>query len=184
EVINPSLVAGVLCKSLKPVTITSVGFPDAPPGTPSTPPQGGGLQCGEPVMGSSHVSNKNFLAGFNITTNRECGDPCVPTCTSLEGMEQGTLNALANLRNNCPECEIIVTGGTETGHAKGACSHESGNKVDIRPTASVVQFIETPGYCTRNGNRTGDHGGPRWMCSGVEYVRESDPDHYDITVGC
>ncbi|MCI0532638.1 pilin [bacterium] len=65
EVINPSLVAGVLCKSLKPVTITSVGFPDAPPGTGGAAGAPSGGNCPTPNGGPCAIHNVGPKCSWN-----------------------------------------------------------------------------------------------------------------------
>lgn len=37
---------------------------------------------------------------------------------------------------------IVITGGTETGHAKGTRSHANGFKVDVRKGATIDNFIK------------------------------------------
>jgi hypothetical protein len=66
---------------------------------------------------------------------------------------------------------VTVTGGTETGHASGTCSHWNGYKVDIAITSCVS------GHIKRNFSYLG---GNKWRSSaGNVYVDEGD--HWDST---
>ena len=86
------------------------------------------------------------LAALGIKVNH---DPCsagqTTGCTNLEGLRENTIYELASLRTACPNAEIVVTAGTEGGHAEGPISHSTGYKVDLRPTPSLV-------WCLGNNN--------------------------------
>jgi len=100
-----------------------------------------------------------------------------PGRTSLEGIRVATINAIVELKR-VSGAEIVITGGTESGHASGTYSHANGYKVDLRTTPSLNNYIE------RNFRRDGTVGGhPAYKCpAGNLYVRESNPPHWDVVV--
>lgn len=76
------------------------------------------------------------LVGISVNA-----DPCAPNqtrgCTNLAGLPQYAVNRLNSLKNICG-CDLMITGGTEGGHA----SHGPGQaKVDLRPSASLNQYL-------------------------------------------
>ena len=69
-----------------------------------------------------------------------------PPQTTLVGMQPTTIDALVNIKEDCPGCDLIVTGGTEDtagGHSPGVYSHVNGYKVDLRPSANVDKYFTT-----------------------------------------
>jgi hypothetical protein len=137
----------------------------------------------------SHESMKNILdqAGIPIVSTGSCSDKSRSNCTSLDGIQLAVVMEVVNLKEAC-HCEVVVSGGTETGHASGQYSHGNGYKIDIQTKSSVDAFItSTPSMFTRDGERgnSDGHGGARYTKTNnpkVEYVRESNPSHWDITV--
>lgn len=110
--------------------------------------------------------------------------PCSPDssgsgCTNVAGMQQATVDQIINIKNSCGGCPVIVTGGTEPGHASGQYSHENGYKVDIDSTNSTLNaFLQK---LPLTGQRGGDSGGPiRSDSCQNQYVQESN--HWDITI--
>lgn len=118
--------------------------------------------------------------------------------TSLKGIYQAVLTEVTSFKNACDAwtessgpCNVGVTGGTETtgGHADGACSHVSGDKVDILNTASVNNYIlakdSAGNYVnfTSIGFRSDGTALYKNKTTGVTYAEEST--HWDIGgVGC
>ena len=97
----------------------------------------------------------------------------------MQGINQDTVNQAIAIKQACPTCNITITGATEGGHSGGAQSHANGYKIDIDDNGAVDNFFNTK--LTRDGSRTGAHGGARFRDScGNEYVRESN--HWDISV--
>ncbi len=120
-------------------------------------------------------------AGVNIW-HAACASPSSRNCTSVGGTRAATLQQVIIVRNavcgSNTSCRIVVTGGSEGGHAAGTFSHGNGYKVDIDDTGGVNRVL---GALTRTGTRGGDFGGPIFKDScGNEYVHESN--HWDITV--
>ncbi|MEV5827300.1 hypothetical protein AB0L25_17145 [Spirillospora sp. NPDC052242] len=103
-----------------------------------------------------------------------CSDREKPNCTSFDGLRWTTLEGLLRFAETSG-CRIVVTGGTERGHAPGRHSHYNGYKIDIAPNACVDREIE--GY-DREGVR-GDGAKLYRSPEGGLYARESD--HWDIT---
>lgn len=115
-----------------------------------------------------------------VHSSGNCTDPNIRTCTSLHGIREDTVDQVLAIKEACgAQCPVIVTGGTETGHAGGALSHGSGHKIDLEDSAELNQFLES--RLTPDGHRSGSHGGRRFRDKcGNEYVRESS--HWDITI--
>lgn len=157
-------------------------------------------------------SAREFLAGLGIPVNKPCinpngsvADPPGQTC--LEGIQGSTLEEVARLQSACNQwalrtnrpreltpgpnraeedsyCEIIVTGGTEQGHAtSGTCVHGKGFKIDLSLRPNLNAFIQSQydEIAPRGRDR-------RWYnnFTNTSYVREDRPvgSHWDISVGC
>jgi len=103
----------------------------------------------------------------------------ISRCTSLNNIREDTVNQTINISNGCPECRIVVTGGTEGGHSGGEFSHGAGYKIDLDDNPTLDKFLTE--NLERDGQRGGSHGGPRYRDScGNEYVRENN--HWDISI--
>lgn len=103
----------------------------------------------------------------------------ISRCTSLQRLNQDTVNQAVAIKKACPSCNVTVTGATEGGHAGGLESHANGYKIDIDDTPELDKFLVSK--LTASGERTGAHGGLRYVDGcGNEYVRESS--HWDISV--
>ena len=143
----------------------------------------GAVVVGTPQQGqvTDDVARTSLTnAGVTIVSSGNCSDPSIKTCTSLQGMRQDTVDQVLALKSACATCSVVVTGGTEAGHASGATSHNQGYKVDIGAHDAALNAYLTSNL-TRSGTRSGAHGGARYLDScGNEYVREST--HWDITV--
>jgi len=84
---------------------------------------------------ASHDANAASLWAAGINTNKVgqlCSAEALRTgagCTSLAYLWPETITMLKNLKGVCPDCAIVITGGTEPGHS----SHcEGGGNVDLR----------------------------------------------------
>ena len=163
------------CSIQPDVTFVREGSaPGADPVDPSTRPGGTGTR-----LTHEEVSSRLSEAGVSVSSSGGCSDPSISTCTGLEGMRSATANQVVNIAEGCSDCSVIVTGGTEAGHAAGDTSHAGGFKVDIDDNAVLDSYLQSK--LTPAGRRTGSHGGPRYIDScGNEYVRESN--HWDVTV--
>jgi len=99
-----------------------------------------------------------------------------PGRTRFDNINQATIDEAIRVRQAC-NCAVVVTGGTESGHAGGTYSHASGYKIDLDDSPGLSNYI-TSNY-QRSGTR--NDGAARYISpSGAEYYREGD--HWDIVV--
>ncbi|PBK76802.1 hypothetical protein ARMSODRAFT_948642 [Armillaria solidipes] len=115
-------------------------------------------------------------AGITAYSSGGCTDKTRSTCTSYDGILSGTVNGVITLKKASGSSSLVITGGTETGHASGTYSHANGYKVDVRHATVVDNYIKSA--FTRIADR-GD-GYPQWKAaSGNIYCDEGT--HWDIT---
>lgn len=87
-------------------------------------------------------------ASVEVSSSGGCTSQNAANCTSLNGVQQSTLNEAKRIAAEC-NCRILITAGTEIGHEKGALSHEAGTKIDIRAVdesgkdVAISTFIKT-----------------------------------------
>lgn len=116
-------------------------------------------------------------AGVEVSSSGGCSDPSDPTCTSLEGMQAATVDEVLELAGAVGAENVVVTGGTETGHSRsGAYRNDNGYKVDLRTTDALNTYIET-NYEPVAG-RVNTYRDPE----GNIYYRHGPVDHWDVTV--
>jgi hypothetical protein len=79
-------------------------------------------------------------AGLRRRSTGHCTSKRRPTCTSLTGVRVGTVEQAIRLkrRSGCP---MVITGGTEKGHAPGPYSHARGYKLDIAHNRCLDSYI-------------------------------------------
>jgi WXG100 family type VII secretion target len=113
--------------------------------------------------------------GITIHSSGNCRDRDNASCTSVEGMREETIDGLIAFRN-AVGVDLVMTGGTEVGHATGEFSHANGYKVDISLDPTVNRYIED------NYEHTGTRS------DGAELYRDADGNvfaregnHWDIT---
>lgn len=113
--------------------------------------------------------------GVRTVSSGGCTDRWNPHCTSLEGVRLRTVGGLLELRDDSG-CPIVVSGGTEAGHATGALSHGAGYKLDVLPNRCLNAYIRRsfPPIRTRGDGARLYQGPDR-----ATYARE--PSHWDIT---
>jgi hypothetical protein len=120
-------------------------------------------------------------AGITWVSSGNCADRDNSSCTSFSGIRKITVDGVRTLRS-ASGCPLVVTGGTETGHATGTYSHWNGWKIDIRRTACVDAYVAR--WFTYVGSVEG--WGRQWRArSGNLYTNEGR--HWDIiyyTCGC
>ena len=86
------------------------------------------------LLSDQGISVKN---NYCTTVDPSSGNPCC-NCTSLEGIPHTAINGLIELKTNCPECNMKVTGGTEYGHT----THGMGKAiVDLGSDTNLNNYI-------------------------------------------
>ena len=118
-------------------------------------------------------------AGIGISSSGGCSDPNNSSCTALEGVNLESIDGIITFKNaaGCGPGEVVVTGGTETGHAGGDYSHANGYKLDIGHAGCVDSYIT--GAFSYIGLREGDNAPMYQAGSGNVYADEGN--HWDIT---
>ena len=96
-------------------------------------------------------------------------------CTSFEGIRQATIDGAITLKR-ASGCSLLITGGTEVGHASGTYSHYNGYKLDFSRTTCLTGWVH--GTYTYIGLR-GDGASMYRAASGNIYADEGD--HWDVT---
>ncbi|MFF0573142.1 hypothetical protein [Streptosporangium saharense] len=128
-----------------------------------------------PSVRMAHTQAAQLLkqAGLGWKSSGRCTSRGNGRCTSLEAVRTETVNRVIDLKRES-KCPVVITGGTEVGHAPGLYSHYGGYKLDIKPNQCISRYIksEFPYQRTR-----GD-GAPLYGDSQTVYARESD--HWDI----
>jgi hypothetical protein len=79
-------------------------------------------------------------AGIGRLSSGNCGERGNPHCTSYEQINSGTVDGVLALQQ-ASSCSIVISGGTEVGHAPGAKSHSAGYKVDISHDDCIDDYI-------------------------------------------
>lgn len=135
-------------------------------------------ESGDSSSGSDSVSEGQYTdaearaalsaAGISVNKTEAQG-------TSLEGINQATIDEVLRLKEACG-CSVVITGGTESGHADGTYSHGNGYKVDIDDSSGITEYI-TSNY---SYSYTRSDGAKIYTNGSVEYALEST--HWDITV--
>jgi hypothetical protein len=91
-------------------------------------------------MTQAAAEAKLEAAGITARSTGGCTDKNVPTCTSYDGILSGTVDNVITLKKACA-CTVIITGGTEVGHASGTYSHANGYKVDFSKNTALNNYI-------------------------------------------
>jgi hypothetical protein len=114
------------------------------------------------------------LNGISRRSTGHCSNRYRPGCTSLEGIRRGSIAGLLAFKRRS-HCRIIVSGGTERGHAHGRFSHWNGYKIDVLPNRCVDRYI------TRRFRHVGTRGDGAALYrsrSGGVYANEGS--HWDL----
>lgn len=108
--------------------------------------------------------------GLSWWSSGNCSDRTNTRCTSFEQVRAATVVEAVTLqqRSGCP---ILLTGGTETGHATGTRSHWHGYKVDLDMTSCVSTWV------SRDGTYLG---ASKWRVGTTVYYNEVN--HWDVQV--
>ncbi|MEV0754706.1 hypothetical protein [Streptosporangium sp. NPDC050280] len=142
------------------------------------PAQGQQAQKAQQPMRLQQTDAKRLLreAGLTWFSSGKCANRNGPHCTSLEAVRSATVSSAIELkrRSGCP---LVVTGGTEVGHAPGPYSHYEGYKLDIKPNACINRYI-TKNYPLQGVRGDGARLYGQSATSGPLFAREAD--HWDI----
>ncbi len=149
----------------------------------------GGGATGSAVGGGSgydlaeETARRADLSAANIDINkRPCRNAQDSDCTSIAGLPQKSLDSLIGLRGECANCVIVVTGGSEEGHA----SHGPGKDVfDLRVDGNLRShfFLNgTQGVLPQFGNTSN---ATYWditsgALQGARVVEEQNPPHFHV----
>lgn len=79
-------------------------------------------------------------AGIGWLSSGNCVERSNPHCTSYDQINSGTVSGVIALRR-ASGCPIVISGGTEVGHAPGQKSHYAGYKVDISHDGCVDDYV-------------------------------------------
>jgi hypothetical protein len=113
--------------------------------------------------------------GITISSSGNCRDKTKTNCTSVDGIRTQTVDGIIAFRN-AVGVDLVMTGGTETGHASGKYSHANGYKVDIALNDKVAKYIKD--NYTSKGTRS-DGAELYEDDAGNEFALEGN--HWDIT---
>jgi len=117
-------------------------------------------------------------AGIKRRSSGNCTSKHRPTCTSYTAIRANTVAKLIMLKRRS-RCPIVVTGGTETGHAPGRHSHGNGYKVDVARNRCLDTYIRRKHtYVGRRSDGAALYRSGR-SAHGDVYALESN--HWDIT---
>ncbi|MET1075121.1 MAG: hypothetical protein ABWY11_20915 [Umezawaea sp.] len=118
----------------------------------------------------SDAASRLTAAGITWSSSGGCSNRNNSTCTSFDQVNLATIQG-AGVLKRASGCALVITGGTETGHASGTYSHWNGYKVDFRMSTCLTNYIT--GHFTSIG-------GGKWEAnSGNIYYNESN--HWDVT---
>lgn len=106
--------------------------------------------------------------GIGTSSSGSCTDRSRSTCTSLEQMRAATVLETITLQEKSG-CPLVVTGGTEVGHASGTHSHYNGYKIDLRMSPCLTSWV------LANGRSIG---GSKWTVGSSVYYNEQS--HWDV----
>ena len=132
---------------------------------------------GTPIQQTEAEATETRLNDNDITiqSSGNCRDRNVATCTSVEGIREETVDGLIAFQE-AVGVDLVMTGGTEVGHAAGEFSHGNGYKVDISLDPTVDSYIED--NFTHTGQRS-DGAELYEDADGNVYAHEGN--HWDIT---
>lgn len=124
--------------------------------------------------------------GFTFSSSGNCSDQKNKTCTSVDRMHSDTVVGLIDLKNACAGCStLVISGGTEVGHADGDLSHESGFKADIsnsKGNASQLGTFLEKKILAQTGKSPQQNGFYNITIGNNLYIIHPEGDHWDITV--
>ncbi|SEB76418.1 Peptidoglycan-binding (PGRP) domain of peptidoglycan hydrolases-containing protein [Streptomyces misionensis] len=158
--------------------LTANGTVDAP--TWAALVRGGGKPSSG-KLSDSQAAAKLKAAGITRTSSGNCTNRNNKKCTSLQDIRTRTIDGVIALKKNS-HCSIVITGGTEVGHAGGTYSHWNGYKVDVARNSCVTNYIHKH---SKKHHKRGDGAWVWRVTSGgktvIDYADEYWANHWDIT---
>lgn len=115
-------------------------------------------------------------AGLRWISSGHCGRRRNPHCTSFEGLRTSTLDGVLRLRERS-HCPLVISGGTERGHAHLRFGHGHGYKLDILPSRCLNRFIH---HTFRRIGRRGD-GAMQYRAVPTRSLYARERSHWDVT---
>jgi len=143
--INPDILKTDL-SSLKDVTV-AVALNDSVAQTPTMVNgklqyTSGGLNYTKDEIWAPRAGQLADLTNSGATVDNECSKVGQTNCTSTRGLNPNTLNTI---HQQCLNCELKITGGTEFwahGGETGSTSHQIGSPtVDLRPNPALNAYL-------------------------------------------
>ncbi|OAQ70905.1 peptidoglycan-binding domain-containing protein [Pochonia chlamydosporia 170] len=127
-------------------------------------------------LSQSQAEAKLKPNGITASSSGGCTNRQNKSCTSYDQINSATVDGVITLKKASGCSSLIITGGTEIGHASGTYSHYNGYKVDLRHQSCLDNYIKSA--FTKIADR-GD-GYPQWKAkSGNIYCDEGS--HWDVT---
>lgn len=164
------LLLNTINPDLLKITDPAITVPAAPASGSAAPPTV--AQSG--TMTEKEARDKLQSAGVSVNKSA-CSFSGQQDCTSLDNVRKVTIENVVKFKNNCG-CEVVITGGTESGHSSGQYSHANGYKIDYRLST------DTDNYIKKNFEPAGTRsdGSPTYKDSqGNTYALEGN--HWDVT---
>lgn len=134
-----------------------------------------GLAGAASAVTQASAESQFRAAGISWTSSGGCTNRNNSTCTSFEGIRQATIDGAKTLKS-ASGCGLLITGGTETGHAGGTYSHWNGYKLDFSRTTCLTSWVHNT--YTYIGQRS-DGAAMYEAASGNVYADEGN--HWDVT---
>jgi len=140
-----ALFSFLLLRTINPnLTDFNVGLEKiAPAGGVTDVGVGGGAQGTIDTSQKAQIESALRLAlkeNLNITINKgACLGGQTTNCTDISGLPEKVYTELTTLRQNCPGCELVITGGSEEAPHK---THGDGKAIiDLRNTSTLLEHI-------------------------------------------
>lgn len=122
----------------------------------------------------SDEKERTLVKNAGITINKDnCTYVGQQNCTSLAGLN--TANVIALKKSSCPNCDVVITGGTECWLHSKRTQHLPGNSiVDLSLSTSLISYVE------KNNTKLAATGMnfPVYVKNTTKFMRE--PNHYHI----
>ncbi|MEV6165102.1 hypothetical protein AB0L71_24905 [Streptomyces sp. NPDC052052] len=114
-------------------------------------------------------------AGVSWASSKNCANWDTRGCTSFTHINKATVAGVIAFKN-LSKCRVLLTAGTEVGHAAGTYSHRNGYKVDMsRRDGCLDAYI--PKHFKRAGARKD---GTKLYTSPAGNVYAREGSHWDV----